>query len=599
VEISMEEVGSLDGLTPAEEGDGIDVEDVFEPEAELEEIEETPLSAPPLSVPWDLAEPTPAKPEAKAVATKPAVSELESARPPAVPVEAPIEPVEELALDSSEEVAEELPVALTDEEAAEAPEAPAVEAAAEEPAEAVAEVSADAPELSLSLEEVSAEALPAPVEAVSADAPELSLDDVSAEALPAPVEAVSADAPELSLEEVSAEALPAPVKPQLAKAPELSLEEVSAEALSAPAEPEPAPAPFMPSEEVVAEAQVAKVGEQVVEAPRPPVDLGELPPVPEEPMQLAANWEFIGMAEAQVGATSALAEERGLELDTAVPSMPDYTGNPEDEVALAPAWDFVPQWQPQQEAPKSEPSAPPAPSAPSAPSAPPEPPAIEEPALAVSPSTSTDVTVTDKYGLSNARPAMTGKYGIASAEPESSQQPGLGSEEPESTGLFGVMEAEPEAPEAPETFNPTATSKYGTASATPASAAPAKTGRYGTVSPSVVTAGRQGLGPPESLKSGQYKVDSGEPVEPAAEQPGAGEEPGWDQLISTAEPELPLAELSAEPLEPDPFTEFAEEAARAKTAPVSAPAPRPAGAAGSNPLTRPPGSPGEDSGSEE
>jgi hypothetical protein len=326
-------------------------------------------------------------------------------------------------------------------------------------------------------------------------------EELGEEAPVALTEEEPADAPEMSLEELGADA------------PEMSLEEVGGETSAEPVEAELEEESIMLAEEVVAEAQVARVGEHVVEAPRPPVDLGELPPASEEPMQLVANWEFMEMAEAHSGSSAeALTEERGLELelDTAGSAMPGDTGSPQDELALAPTWDFIPQWQPEEE--KSEPTPPSSP--------PPE------------------FITTDKYGISNAQPAVTGKYGIAGAEPELPEELGLVDEGLERTGLFGVLEPELTDPEVYEG----------------ASAGPATTGKYG-------------IG-----------------------QPGPFEEPGWDQLLSEAEPELP--EVSGASPDADPFTVFAAEAERAKS--LAPPGPEPKGAAGSTP-PHPPGSKNEGS----
>jgi hypothetical protein len=454
VEISMEDASTLEVLAPGEDSTDIDVEDSFDAASDLGEIEETPVSAPP-PVPeaWDMGALEPARPSAKEE-SKAEEEELD------------IEPMEEL------EEEEEEPVSLSE----------------EAPAEAKAE----------------------PVEEMSEDVPEMSVEEVSGEELPEPVQALEEEAPELMVEEVSAEALPAPVEVASAEPPELTVEEVAAEELPEPVEAEAAPLVIMPREEVVAEAQVAKVGETVVENPRPPIDLGELPPVPEEPMELAANWEFMSMAEAQATPSAEGSEERGIELDTTAAPELDYSGDPQEEVALAPAWDFVPQWQPQD---------PPKPAAPPEPPAPPAPPvlAVPEPlpelspepeplAPIPSPAAGAEFTTTGKYGTASFQPAATGKYGIASSKPGAADE--LGLDEPvEKTGLFGVVKQEPPAPKLPER---------------------SATGKFGAVPR-----------PPRAFPTVPQK---------------AGQESSWDQLILAPEPEQPPAEA---PAEPDPFAEFA------------------------------------------
>jgi hypothetical protein len=158
---------------------------------------------------------------------------------------------------------------------------------------------------------------------------------------------------------------------------------------------EPAPPP-----EPVAEAK-----------PRQPLDLGELPPEPEEPMQLAATWEFMGMAEAHGSAAAPVSEERGMDLESTGAASVEEAGSPGDEVALASTWDFVPQWQP---------GAPAGPSAP-APSAP----VAEKPAAApVSPEAPVNPVTTAKFGIGTAQspeapvnPVTTAKFGIGTGEP--------------------------------------------------------------------------------------------------------------------------------------------------------------------------------------
>ena len=459
----MEDASSLEVLASGEDSADIDVEDSFDAASELEEIEETPFSAPPVPEAWDMVSLEPAKPSAKEPAksvSPPAFSALEESKeePKAEEEALDIEPMEEL------EEEEEEPVSLS--------------------------------------EEAPAEAKPEPIEEMSDDVPEMSVEDVSGEELSEPVQALEQEAPELTVEEVSAEALPAPVEEVSEEAPELTVEEVAAEELPEPVEAEAAPLVIMPREEVVAEAQVAKVGETVVENPRPPVDLGELPPVPEEPMELAANWEFMSMAEAQATPSAEGSEERGIELDTTSAPELDYSGNPEEEVALAPAWDFVPQWQPQ-------PAAPPAPPAPPVLAAPEPLPEIsaepEPPAPIASPAAGAELTTTGKYGTAGFQPAATGKYGIASSKPGAADE--LGLDEPtEKTGLFGVVKQPLPAPHLPER---------------------SATGKFGAVPK-----------PPRAF-----------PVVP----PKAGQESSWDQLTLAPEPEQP----PAAPAEPDPFAEFA------------------------------------------
>jgi hypothetical protein len=267
----------------------------------------------------------------------------------------------------------------------------------------------------LELTELSPE--PEPVKAEAQEFTELSPE-------PEPVKAEAQEVPELT-----AEPEPEPVKAEAQELPELTAEPEPASELEAKPEPEPEKAP--PRDETTESGVWALDGSQpkarevepapppepelVAEVkPRQPIDLGELPPAPEEPMQLAATWEFMGMAEAQGHAPEPASEERGMELETTNASSGEDTGSSHDEVALASTWDFVPQWQPGAPAGTGEPS----------PSAPSEPVAEKAVAAPVSTEAPVEPVTTAKFGIGMAQsteapvePVTTAKFGIGTGEP--------------------------------------------------------------------------------------------------------------------------------------------------------------------------------------
>ena len=287
----------------------------------------------------------------------------------------------------------------------------------------------------------------APAPELARPAPVQELTELSPEPEPEPVKAEVQELPELTAEPepVLLTPEPEPVKAEAQELPELTAEpelepEPKAEpkAEQAPAQelatPEPAKAP--PRDETTESGVWALEGSQpkareveppapppepVAEVkPRQPIDLGELPPAPEEPMQLAATWEFMGMAEAQGHATTPTSEDRGMELESHSAASTESVGSPHDEVALASTWDFVPQWQPGAPAGTPEPSAaPPAPVAPVA----------ERAAAApvVSTQAPVDPVTTAKFGIGPVQstdapvnPATTAKFGIGTGAPAGS-----------------------------------------------------------------------------------------------------------------------------------------------------------------------------------
>ena len=445
-------------LAPAEEDEEIDVAEVLEPEIALEgEIVEDELEpAATAPEPWEMPSTEPAKESVQELAApEPA---KESAQEVATPE--PEIPIEELAAPE--------PVELTAEEVATpepAPE-PVQKLAEPEPAEIPVEELAAPEPVELTAEEVATpEPAPEPVQKLDAPEPakepvqklspldpaEISVEEVSTpepakkpvqqldalEPAEIPVEEVAAREPiELTAEEV---ATPESVKKPDQQPASLEPAEISAEEVAAPepaeipvekvATPEPAEAPArdanlesgvwavesLPAPEAVAE-----------EKPRLPVDLGELPPMPEEPMQLAATWEFMSMAEAHAGSSAMpVSADRGIELDTPVPPVIEHTGSTDDEVALAPTMDFVPQWKPESEPPKVE-------------------------AAPASPETRVEVTTTGKYGIGLQEHTTTGKYGIGPASQPAAVQ--AGESEPGSDQSFPAdvpASAPSKAPEAP------------------------------------------------------------------------------------------------------------------------------------------------------
>jgi hypothetical protein len=112
-----------------------------------------------------------------------------------------------------------------------------------------------------------------------------------------------------------------------------------------------------------------------------------------------------------------------MELDTSGSSSDEDSGHPQDEVALASTWDFVPQWQPG--APAGSAEASPPPSAPVVEQAPAAPVSLDAPV----------------------EPVTTAKYGIGTAAPEAKAEAGwdqmFPSEEP----------ASPEGTEAPKALD--------------------------------------------------------------------------------------------------------------------------------------------------
>jgi hypothetical protein len=86
-------------------------------------------------------------------------------------------------------------------------------------------------------------------------------------------------------------------------------------------------------------------------APRAPIELDDLPASPNETMELASTWEFVGWqgreSNGTIGHTAESTwSDRAVDLDgPAVSAAP--TAPSEGEVPLASAWDFIPQpWQP-------------------------------------------------------------------------------------------------------------------------------------------------------------------------------------------------------------------------------------------------------------
>jgi hypothetical protein len=383
--------------TPFDDVEDVDVDvgDVHQPKAALEgdAVEDVVLEAEPEA---------PSEPEPMLLTAEPEPVLL-TAEPEPVLLTAEPEPV--LLTPEPE------PVLLTPEpEPAKAPE-PAPEP---EPAKAAAE---ELTELELT-PEPEAELTPEP-EAERTPEPEAELTPVL-EAKPEPQTELTpepAAEPRPAAEaRPEAELTPEPEAP-LAAEVELTPEPEEAPAREVPA-PEPVKAP--PRDETTesgvwaldgsqpkapeAEAPAPAPEPEAVARPRQPIDLGELPPAPEEPMQLAATWEFMGMAEAQGHAAAPTSEERGMELDLSTPSSAGDTGSPQDEVALASTWDFVPQWQPRAPAPSGEASPP---SASVAEKAAPSAPVVAKapPSAPVSTEAPVDPVTTAKYGIGTGEPA--------------------------------------------------------------------------------------------------------------------------------------------------------------------------------------------------
>jgi hypothetical protein len=169
------------------------------------------------------------------------------------------------------------------------------------------------------------------------------------------------------------------------------------------------------------------------------MDLAELPPAPEEPMQLAATWEFMGMAEGHGHSATSTSAERGMELDTSTASSADDTGSPHEEVALASAWDFVPQWQPG--APAGSGEASPPPSAPVAEKA--------APSAPLSTDAPVNPVTTAKYGIGTAEPASPSPFDDAPAAPEAKGEPGWDQMFPPEQPASPAAAKAPKAPAAP------------------------------------------------------------------------------------------------------------------------------------------------------
>jgi hypothetical protein len=419
-------------------------------------------------------EPTEAELEPEEAELEPEAAELEPEEAELEPEEAELEPEEE-EMESAEVTLGATEAALEQAEAAMRP--------AEPVALKPAEVAQEQEEEGEGIDVADMLEPEAPVEAQEAAAAQTS-------ALPAP--------------ELQQPAAPAPQ--QLPASDEATRSGVWALDGSQP-KARPAEEPSLPVEEVAAEAR------------RPPVDMGELPPAPEEPLQLASTWEFMGMAEvAHAGhSTEPVPEERGLELDTAVPPMPEYTGAPQDEVALASAWDFVPQWQPGQPEPPSEGSAPSTP------------PSEHDSAAPVSTAGGGEPVTAEADATASTGPATTGKYGVLSAEPE-------------------PLEAQESAHAQPTT---------------------AEDQELPSVDVDLEHTRRFGSGLPARSSTGKYGI------EPAAEGKLSAEEvqeaeSSWVQMFAdekqagsgAAASEPPAAPLEA--AEPDPFAEFAAEAEAAK-----------------------------------
>lgn len=197
---------------------------------------------------------------------------------------------------------------------------------------------------------------------------------------------------------------------------------------------QPPPPAEAPAEAQAEEPEVPEEEEPpaVVEKPRAPIDLGELPPEPEEPLQLAATWEFVTQGagtEVHAGHESTPSWElRGVDLETPAAAAPERPGTPQDEVALVPTWSFVPPYQPG------------APAAPVPPS-PPKPPATVTALPVLAPELSSPEPTTHRYGItSSASSAVTttAKYGIA---PASSPLPGFPEVETDPFEEFAASEA--------------------------------------------------------------------------------------------------------------------------------------------------------------
>ena len=405
------------------------------------------------------------------------------------------ETVEDAVLEPEPEAAPP-PVLLMPEPEPEPAKTPALELARPEPV----------PEPVQELMELSPEPEPEPMQAQAQELPEL-----IAEPEPEPAKAQAQELPELTAE-------PEPLTPALAKAQAQELPELTAEPEPEPAPaqqpraPEPAKAP--PRDETTESGVWALDGSQpkareaeltaappepVAEVkPRQPIDLGELPPAPEEPMQLAATWEFMGMAEAQGHAPGTASEDRGMELESHGAAGTESVGSPHEEVALASTWDFVPQWQPGAPAGTPEPSAaPPAPVAP-----------VPERAV-VAPVVSTDAPV---------NPVTTAKFGVGPAQ----------------------------STDAP--VDPVATAKFGIGTGEPAGRTP-----FDDAAAEPVIPGKAPVEPPERSSTGRYGLAT--PVAPPPAAPAAKAEASWDQMFPADEPKAPAPEA-------DPFTEFAAEAER-------------------------------------
>lgn len=262
--------------------------------------------------------------------------------------------------------------------------------------------------------------------------------ELGSESIEEPVE------PEASLEDAEIEEEEEEVSAEeedTSSLPEIDLEAVSASEPSeeAPEEDETtasgvwsldgtkAPAP--PQAEVQAEALASPEEPPVEEKKRAPIDLGELPPESEEPLQLAATWEFVTQgAGAEVHAgheTTASWEERGVDLETPVAAAPEGAGSPQDEVALVPTWSFMPQWQPG------------TPAAPTPPS-PPKPPAPVTALPVLAPELATPEPTTRRYGLTSQAVTTTAKYGTL---PTSGPMPGFPEVETDPFEEFAASEA--------------------------------------------------------------------------------------------------------------------------------------------------------------
>jgi hypothetical protein len=196
-----------------------------------------------------------------------------------------------------------------------------------------------------------------------------------------------------------------------------------------------------PPAEALEEVPKAPVEEPpaVVAKPRAPIELGELSPESEEPLQLAATWEFVTQgagAAVHAGHESTPSwESRGVDLETPAASAPEAPGNPQDKVALVPTWSFVPPYQP------AEPAVP-------VPPSPPKPPATVTPLSVLAPELSSPEPTTHRYGITSAAsPAVTttAKYGVGPAA--SSPLPGFPEVQTDPFEEFVAPEGAPKPPE--------------------------------------------------------------------------------------------------------------------------------------------------------